>query len=138
MFNKTKSLIVVYKDEMLVNQLKKLVETKDDISDDEIVGTRDNSVKIVPWTEKVWLDNTNRKSPFQVILRSCKRTEKIRNFTVTFTRESCYIRHIISFVRLFCHQKSRFRPLCRYFLQVLLPCNLRSCPLRAHPSRKDP
>ena len=57
MFNKTKSLIVVYKDEMLVNQLKKLVETKDDISDDEIVGTRDGSVKIVPWTEKVWLGN---------------------------------------------------------------------------------
>ena len=28
MFNKAKSLIVVYKDEMLVNQLKKLVETK--------------------------------------------------------------------------------------------------------------
>lgn len=60
MFNKTKSLIVVYKDEMLVNQLKKLVETKDDISEDEIVGTRDDSVKIVPWTEKVWLDNKKK------------------------------------------------------------------------------
>ena len=60
MFNKAKSLIVVYKDEMLVNQLKKLVETKDDISDDEIIGTRDDSVKIVPWTEKVWLDNKKK------------------------------------------------------------------------------
>lgn len=60
MFNKTKSLIVVYKDEMLVNQLKKLVETKDDISEDEIIGTRDDSVKIVPWTEKVWLDNKKK------------------------------------------------------------------------------
>ena len=60
MFSKAKSLIVVYKDEMLVNQLKKLVETKDDISNDEIVGTRDDSVKIVPWTEKVWLDNKKK------------------------------------------------------------------------------
>ena len=60
MLNKTKSLIVVYKDEMLVNQLKKLVETKDDVSEDEIIGTRDDSVKIVPWTEKVWLDNKKK------------------------------------------------------------------------------
>lgn len=60
MFSNTKSLIVVYKDEMLVNQLKKLVETKDDISEDEIVGTRDDSVKVVPWTEKVWLDNKKK------------------------------------------------------------------------------
>ena len=40
--------------------MKKLVETKDDISDDEIIGTRDDSVKIVPWTEKVWLDNKKK------------------------------------------------------------------------------
>ena len=42
MFNKTKSLIVVYKDEMLVNQLKKLVETKDDISEE--LSNRNNSI----------------------------------------------------------------------------------------------
>ena len=30
MFDMSQTLIVVYKDEMLLNQLKKLVETKDD------------------------------------------------------------------------------------------------------------
>lgn len=54
MFEKT--LIVVYKDEMLMNQLKKLVETCDD-TEEGVVGTSDNSVNIVSWTEKVWLGN---------------------------------------------------------------------------------
>lgn len=45
MFGMPKTLIVVYKDEMLMNQLKKLVETNDD------------SINIVSWTEKVWLGN---------------------------------------------------------------------------------
>lgn len=54
------TLIVVYKDELLANQLKKLVETKDDIKDGEVVGTTDMSVNIVSWTEKVWL--TNKKA----------------------------------------------------------------------------
>ena len=55
MFETKKTLIVVYKDELLMNQLKKLVESHDD--NQEIVGTRDNSINIVSWTEKVWLDN---------------------------------------------------------------------------------
>ena len=54
------TLIVVYKDEMLANQLKKLVETKDDVEGGEIVGTKDMSINIVSWTEKVWL--TNKKA----------------------------------------------------------------------------
>ena len=54
MFNETKSLIVVYKDEMLLNELRKLVETKDDTAEG-IVGVRDSSVKIVSWNEKMWL-----------------------------------------------------------------------------------
>lgn len=57
MFGMAKTLIVVYKDEMLVNQLKKMVETKDDASDEEVVGTRDGSINIVAWNEKVWLGN---------------------------------------------------------------------------------
>lgn len=55
MFEMKKTLIVVYKDELLMNQLRKLVETKDD--GDEVVGVKDDSVNIVAWTEKVWLDN---------------------------------------------------------------------------------
>lgn len=52
-----KTLIVVYKDEMLMNQLKKLVETNDDSESGDIVGTTDDSINIVSWTEKVWLGN---------------------------------------------------------------------------------
>lgn len=48
-----KTLIVVYKDEMLMNQLKKLVETNDDSESGDIVGTTDDSINIVSWTEKV-------------------------------------------------------------------------------------
>ena len=53
-FFEPKTLIVIYKKEMLVNQLKKLVETNDDLSDESIVGVRDGSVRIVSWTEEVW------------------------------------------------------------------------------------
>lgn len=56
MFDTKKTLIVVYKDELLLNQLRKMVETNDD-KEEEIVGTRDNSINIVAWDEKVWLDN---------------------------------------------------------------------------------
>lgn len=57
MFGMTKTLIVVYKDEMLINQLKKLVETNDDSETGEVIGTTDDSINIVSWTEKVWLGN---------------------------------------------------------------------------------
>lgn len=57
MFGMPKTLIVVYKDEMLMNQLKKLVETNDDSESGDVVGTTDDSINIVSWTEKVWLGN---------------------------------------------------------------------------------
>lgn len=52
------SLIVVYKekDEMAVNQLRKLLDSKDD-TEDGVVGVQDRTVKVVAWTEKVWLQN---------------------------------------------------------------------------------
>lgn len=56
MFTASKPLIIVYKDEMILNQLKKLVESKDDTSE-KIVGSKDGSINIVAWTEKVWLAN---------------------------------------------------------------------------------
>lgn len=56
MFETKKTLIVVYKDELLMNQLKKMIETHDD-AEDEIVGTKDDSINVVSWTEKVWLGN---------------------------------------------------------------------------------
>lgn len=51
-----KTLIVVYKDEMLVNQLKKFVETNDD-NKENIVGTADGSINIVSWDENTWIAN---------------------------------------------------------------------------------
>lgn len=57
MFNNEKTLIVVYKNEMLINQLKKMVETNDDTQDGKVIGTKDNSINIVAWNEKVWLGN---------------------------------------------------------------------------------
>lgn len=73
------TLIVVYKDELLVNQIKKLVETKDDTDSDTAVGTKDGSVSIVSWTEKVWLEqkkagNINNKVLF---LGDIKGTDKL-------------------------------------------------------------
>ncbi len=56
MFYEPKTLIVVYKDEMLANQIKKLIETRDDASG-AVTGTRDDSINVVTWTEKVWLAN---------------------------------------------------------------------------------
>lgn len=56
MFETKKTLIVVYKDELLMNQLKKMIETHDD-AEDGIVGTKDDSINVVSWTEKVWLGN---------------------------------------------------------------------------------
>lgn len=52
MFETKKTLIVVYKDELLMNQLKKMVETHDD-NEQGVIGTRDDSINIVSWTEKV-------------------------------------------------------------------------------------
>ena len=55
-YNEPKTLIVVYKDELALNQIKKLVETNDDKNHDTVVGTKDGSVNIVSWSEKIWLD----------------------------------------------------------------------------------
>lgn len=56
MFETKKTLIVVYKDELLMNQLRKMVETHDD-SEQSIVDTKEVSINIVSWKEKVWLGN---------------------------------------------------------------------------------
>jgi len=56
MFETKKTLIVVYKDELLMNQLKKMVETHN-ADEKGVVGVRDDSINIVSWTEKVWMGN---------------------------------------------------------------------------------
>lgn len=42
------TIIIVYKDEMLLNQVKKMIEGK-------TIGDSEAQIKIVSWTEKVWL-----------------------------------------------------------------------------------
>lgn len=42
MFYEPQTLIIVYKDEMLANQMKKMIETKDD-TEDSVTGTRDRT-----------------------------------------------------------------------------------------------
>ena len=79
MFSTTKTLIVVCQDEILTNQLRKLVETSDDV-DGKVVGTRDGSVKIVAWTEKVWLDQKKAGNIDSKVLfiDNIKDTDKLR------------------------------------------------------------
>lgn len=74
-----KTLIVVYKDELLVNQLKKLIETKDDGDENAVVGTTDGSVQIVAWTEKVWLEQkkTGNITAKVLFLGDIKGTDKL-------------------------------------------------------------
>lgn len=82
MFDNKKRLIVVYdkKDEIALNYLKQLVLTYDDNSETgEIVGTKDGSIEVIAWTEKVYLDNIkNRNIGNKVIfMDDIKGVEKI-------------------------------------------------------------
>lgn len=73
------TLIVVYKDELLVNQLRKLIETKDDSNENTVVGTKDGSVQIVAWTEKIWLEQkkTGNITAKVLFLGDIKGTDKL-------------------------------------------------------------
>lgn len=59
MFEEPQKLLIVYKDkdEVALNQLRKLIDTKDDEEGGRVIGTRDGSIKVVSWNEKTWLDN---------------------------------------------------------------------------------
>ena len=72
-----KNLVIVYKDELLLNQLKKLIETDDD--SEKEAGTKDDSIKIISWDEKAW--NHNKKAgninDKVLFLGAIKGTEKL-------------------------------------------------------------
>ena len=78
-YGEPQTLIVVYKDEMIVNQLKKMVETKDDTNESNIIGTTDGSIRIVSWSEKVWLDQKKAGNVSNKVLfiGDIKGTEKL-------------------------------------------------------------
>ena len=71
MLGEKRKLIVVYekKDEMIFNYLKKLIETEDDNPEyDVVVGTKDGTVTVIGWTEKVYKDNKTKGSITNKIL----------------------------------------------------------------------
>lgn len=78
MFDNKRTLIVVYKDEILLNQMKKLIETNDD-KEDEIVGTKDKSINVVSWDEKRWLEEKKKGTVTDKVLfiGSIKDTDKL-------------------------------------------------------------
>ena len=55
------TIVIAYKekDKVIANQLRKLLETKDD-TEDTVVGVKDRSVTVIPWEEKVWLDQESK------------------------------------------------------------------------------
>lgn len=52
MYEEAKTLIVVYKDELVLNQLKKLIETTATHEEGKQVG----KIDVAAWDEKVWLE----------------------------------------------------------------------------------
>lgn len=68
-YSNKKKVIVVYdeEDELSLNLIKKLVETDDDDKENsKIIGTEDDTVSIIPWTEKDYRDN--KKAPGNKII----------------------------------------------------------------------
>ncbi len=61
-FKDKKKLMLVYdpKDELALNYFKKLIETDDDIENHKIIGSEDDTVSVIGWTEKVYLDNKKK------------------------------------------------------------------------------
>lgn len=108
MFGLEKTLIVVYKDEMLMNQLKKLVETHDTVNSDRVSGTVREPFNIVAWTEKVWLGNKkagNIKDKV-LFLGDIKGTDKlIPVIEVVF--DNYGVKYGWLAIRLFCIQKAK-------------------------------
>ena len=57
-----------------------MVETNDDVAGGETIGTRDGSINIVSWREKVWI--ANKKADFiqtdwtMMLIDYLKRTNK--------------------------------------------------------------
>ena len=72
-----RNLAIVTKDELLYQQIKKLVETDDDESEEITVGTKDGTVRIVRWEEQKWLyrSKTETVDTKVIVIGDCKGTE---------------------------------------------------------------
>lgn len=72
-----RNLAIVTKDELLFQQIKKLVETDDDESEEVVVGTKDGTVRIVRWEESKWVyrNKTDAVDTKVIVIGDCKKTE---------------------------------------------------------------
>ena len=69
-----RNLAFVTKDELLFQQLKKLVETDDDESDEVVIGTKDGTVRLVRWEEQKWVyrNKTDTVDAKVLVIGDCK------------------------------------------------------------------
>ncbi len=72
-----RNLAIVTKDELLFQQIKKLVETDDDESEEVVVGTKDGTVRIIRWEESKWVyrNKTDAVDTKVIVVGDCKKTE---------------------------------------------------------------
>ncbi len=75
----SKTLIVVFKNELYANQIRKLLETNDDIDENTVVGVKDGSVRVVTWDEKTWLDQkkTGKIGSKVLLIGNIKQSDKL-------------------------------------------------------------
>lgn len=69
-----RNLVFVTKDELLFQQLKKLVETDDDENEEVVIGTKDGTVRLVRWEEDKWVYRlkTDRIDNKVIVIGDCK------------------------------------------------------------------
>lgn len=69
-----RNLAFVTKDELLFQQLRKLVETDDDTDEEVVVGTKDGTVRIVRWEEAKWVyrNKTDGIDAKVIVIGDCK------------------------------------------------------------------
>lgn len=72
-----RNLAFVTKDELLFQQLKKLVETNDDEDDEILIGTKDGTVRIIRWEEQKWIYRTKTDAidTKVIVIGDCKGAE---------------------------------------------------------------
>ena len=72
-----RNLAIVTKDELLFQQIKKLVETDDDESEEVVVGTKDGTVRIIRWEESKWVyrNKTDAVDTKVIVIGDCKKTK---------------------------------------------------------------
>lgn len=69
-----RNLVFVTKDELLYQQLKKLVELKDDEDETIVIGTKDGTVRLVRWEEDKWVyrTKTDTVDTKVIVIGDCK------------------------------------------------------------------